>query len=98
MGSLLCHWSTILNTECRKKAQAYLNLPDTRAVLGVSEKRGNWSACDYDILYRFGNALDMTGHTTLYVANLLERGVRVLNYVGTFDYICESDDRPPERY
>ena len=32
--------------------------------------------------------LDNTGMTWLYVSNLLERGIRVLSYVGTFDFIC----------
>lgn len=31
---------------------------------------------------------DTTGQTWLYVSALLERGVRVLSYVGTFDFIC----------
>ena len=61
-----------------------------RETLGVSKDRGDWSSCDAGVIARFGHSLDETGQTWLYVAALLERGVRVLNYAGTFDFVCES--------
>lgn len=36
----------------------------------------------------FIRSQDGTGQTWLYVSGLLERGIRVLSYVGTFDFIC----------
>ena len=64
---------------------------ETRAFLGLSTKRANWSECNNDVGDAFSESLDNFAHaqTWLYVANLLERGVRVLNYAGTFDFICE---------
>ena len=66
----------------------YLDLPDVRALLGVDESRGKFSSCDNKVGIDFALSLDRTGQTWLYVSALLERGVRVLSYVGTFDYIC----------
>jgi cathepsin A (carboxypeptidase C) len=66
----------------------YLDLPDVRAILGVDKSRGNFSSCDNTVGNNFNLALDRTGQTWLYVSALLERGVRVLSYVGTFDWIC----------
>ena len=68
--------------------KVYLDLPETRAILGISEKRANWSSCDWGVNHRFQAMMDTTAQTTLYVSQLLERGVRVLNYAGTYDYIC----------
>lgn len=59
-----------------------------RAILGVDKSRGNFSSCDNTVGYNFALSLDRTGQTWLYVSGLLERGVRVLSYVGTFDWIC----------
>jgi len=49
----------------------------------------DWSSCDKAVGSRFNAAMDTTAPTWLYVSNLLERGVRVLNYAGTYDFICE---------
>ena len=70
--------------------QVYLNLAETRALLGVSEKRANWSSCSSQVGQRFHASMDPYHPTRFYVSNLLERGVRVLNYAGTFDFICKS--------
>jgi cathepsin A (carboxypeptidase C) len=64
----------------------FLNLPDTRALLGVDSDKKAWESCDSGINRAFHAALDQTGKTWLYVEGLLERGVRVLNYVGTLDW------------
>ncbi|WVO23595.1 uncharacterized protein IAS62_004950 [Cryptococcus decagattii] len=71
-----------------KKIGTYLDLPDVRHILGVDKLRSNWSSCDGSVFTRFTQSLDNTGKTWLYVAGLLERGVRVLNYVGMLDFIC----------
>ncbi|WWC66700.1 uncharacterized protein I206_100604 [Kwoniella pini CBS 10737] len=71
-----------------KKIGTYLDLPDVRQLLGVHDHRGNWTSCDNGVNRRFGQSLDITGQTWLYVAGLLERGIRVLNYVGMQDFIC----------
>ncbi|WVQ80388.1 hypothetical protein IAT38_002493 [Cryptococcus sp. DSM 104549] len=81
LGDSLCYPVT-------KKIKTYLDLPDVREALGVHKHRGNWSSCDEGVFTRFGQSLDSTGKTWLYVAGLLERGVRVLNYVGILDFIC----------
>ncbi|WWC99367.1 hypothetical protein V866_006268 [Kwoniella sp. B9012] len=81
LGDSLCYPIT-------KKIQTYLDLPDVRETLGVDPHRGNWSSCDNDVGMRFSLSLDSTGQTWLYVAGLLERGIRVLNYVGMRDFIC----------
>ncbi|RSH85597.1 hypothetical protein EHS25_003736 [Saitozyma podzolica] len=70
------------------KIKTYLDLPDVRATLGVSKDSANWSSCSNDVGRLFSVALDSTGQTWLYVSALLERGIRVLNYAGTLDFIC----------
>ncbi|WRT63688.1 uncharacterized protein IL334_000611 [Kwoniella shivajii] len=81
LGETLCYPVT-------KRIGTYLNLPDVREILGVHPHRANWSAINEGVSRRFTQTLDITGQTWLYVAELLERGVRVLNYVGMQDFIC----------
>jgi len=71
-----------------KKIGHYLNLPDVRKTLGVDKAHGPWSSCDNLVGTNFHASLDQVGKTWLYVSNLLERGVRILNYAGTYDFIC----------
>ncbi|KAF8589301.1 serine carboxypeptidase [Ramaria rubella] len=67
----------------------FLNTPETRAALGVDPNVGNFSSCSNRVATAFGQSLDMFSHPSqLYVAELLERGVKVLIYVGTYDWIC----------
>ncbi|KAJ7818241.1 serine carboxypeptidase [Mycena olivaceomarginata] len=57
---------------------SYLDRPEVRALLGVDPSlTANFSSCSGE---------DQS--TQHYVAALLERGVRVLIYVGTYDWIC----------
>jgi len=86
------------------KITDYLNLPDVRAKLGVDKSVGKFSSCSTPVGHAFNAALDSTDQTWLYVAQLLEREVRVLNvsfpfwpfatlvadrqYVGMLDWIC----------
>ncbi|KZT24376.1 serine carboxypeptidase [Neolentinus lepideus HHB14362 ss-1] len=73
-----------------KDIAAFLNLPSTRAALGVDPAVPSFASCNYDILNAFARADDALAppFTTDYVAGLLERGVRVLVYAGSVDFIC----------
>ncbi|KAN0101311.1 Alpha/Beta hydrolase fold [Tylopilus felleus] len=51
--------------------------PSTRALLGVDPSiTSNFSSCNNDV-------------SNIHVSALLERGVRTLIYVGTYDWICD---------
>jgi cathepsin A (carboxypeptidase C) len=66
----------------------YLDLPEVRSLIGVDKHRGKFHSCDNGVGVDFSMSQDSTGMTWLYITALLERGVRVLSYVGTFDFIC----------
>lgn len=69
--------------------QAYLDLPSTRALLGVDPSIGNFSSCSSTVGYAFQSHLDKWAQPTQhYVSNLLDRGIRVLIYAGTYDWQC----------
>lgn len=66
----------------------YLDLPDTRSMLGV-EAPGNFSACSEAVGQGFNVHMDKWHVPTQhYVSGLLDRGVRVLIYAGTYDWQC----------
>ncbi|KAJ7737094.1 Alpha/Beta hydrolase protein [Mycena metata] len=64
----------------------YLNQKDVQALFGVEVPQ--YDSCSDKVNMDFGLALDMYVGSTEYVAALLERGVRVLIYVGTYDFAC----------
>ncbi|KAG8791094.1 hypothetical protein FRC17_008802, partial [Serendipita sp. 399] len=66
----------------------YLNLPDTRRRLGVDGKVGEFRSCSDAVGEDFRTHLDEMRTTSTYVEGLLERGINVLIYVGTYDWIC----------
>ncbi|KAJ7259665.1 serine carboxypeptidase [Mycena rebaudengoi] len=69
--------------------RAYLDRPHVRDTLGVdSAVPTNFSSCAKDVGAAFREHLDGFRSTQYYVGGLLERGVRVLIYVGTYDWIC----------
>ncbi|KAJ8515299.1 hypothetical protein ONZ45_g7277 [Pleurotus djamor] len=69
--------------------QNYLSRPDVRDLLGVDPSvRENFTIADPNVHNAFTLALDMFHPTVDHVAALLERGVRVLIYVGSYDWIC----------
>lgn len=76
---------------CYKENDAiknYLDLPEIRELLGV-EIPGNFSPCSDVVGRNFNSHLDKWAvHTQDYVANLLDRGVRILIYAGTYDWQC----------
>lgn len=61
------------------KMDVYLNLPDVRSLFGIDKDAGKWSGISWDVNTAFRMQLDNQEPTWLYVAQLLERGVRVLN-------------------
>ena len=66
----------------------YLNQPAVRTLLGVESPR-NFSSCAADVGRAFNARMDKyTVPSQHYVAGLLERGVRVLIYSGTYDWQC----------
>ncbi|KAJ3532250.1 hypothetical protein NM688_g7451 [Phlebia brevispora] len=66
----------------------YLNGPDIRKLLGV-EIPGNFTGCSRDVGTNFNAHLDKYAvPSQYYVAGLLERGVPILIYAGTYDWQC----------
>ncbi|KAF8959809.1 serine carboxypeptidase [Flammula alnicola] len=67
----------------------YLDDPSVRSLLGVDPSiTNNFTSCSRDVGMAFGATQDILHPTADYVAALLERGVRVLIYVGSYDWIC----------
>jgi carboxypeptidase C (cathepsin A) len=65
-----------------------LNDPSTRKLLGVTSPN-NFTGCSRTVGELFVSHFDKYAHPTqYYVAGLLERGVRVLIYAGTYDWQC----------
>ncbi|KAF9220866.1 serine carboxypeptidase [Gyrodon lividus] len=72
-----------------KHIRNYLDLPLTRTLLGVdSSVSSNFSSCSGTVGLAFTNAQDEYHQTYTHISGLLERGVRALIYVGTYDWIC----------
>ncbi|KAG6916576.1 hypothetical protein DXG01_006347 [Tephrocybe rancida] len=66
----------------------YLDLPETRSLLGV-EAPSNFSACSEAVGRGFNAHMDKWAVPTQhYVSNLLDRGIRILIYAGTYDWQC----------
>src|SRR5882762_6302969 len=83
----MVYWLLTLWT-CRTIAK-YLDQPSIRALLGVDPSvTKNMSACDPGVSSAFAKAHDSLHISEDYVGGLLERGVRVLIYVGVLDWIC----------
>ena len=61
-------------------------------MLGVSESIGNFSSCSDDVGFAFDRNLDIVRPAKSYVAELLERGVRVLVYVGTLARLSHPNE------
>ncbi|KDQ51312.1 hypothetical protein JAAARDRAFT_140320 [Jaapia argillacea MUCL 33604] len=72
-----------------KAISQYLSRPDIRSLLGVDPSiPQNFSSCNHAINADFSLAQDRLHPTYLYIAGLLERGVKALIYVGAYDWIC----------
>ncbi|KIM38984.1 hypothetical protein M413DRAFT_447347 [Hebeloma cylindrosporum] len=72
-----------------KHISSYLDRPSVRSQLGVDPSiTSNFSSCSSEVGQAFWQNLDEYRPTYNYVAALLERGVKALIYVGTYDWIC----------
>lgn len=74
--------------EIEDSIQTYLNREDVRKAFGVDREVKKFVSCSGSV----GNAFDKIGDynlpTTTFVRDLLENELRVLMYVGTYDWIC----------
>ncbi|PPQ84538.1 hypothetical protein CVT25_007608 [Psilocybe cyanescens] len=68
--------------------QNYLNLPEIRSALGIDPGTPNITLISLKVNNDFVMNLDGSHPTYNHVAALLDRGVRVLIYVGRNDWIC----------
>lgn len=66
----------------------YLNQPTVQKLIGVDPAVKNFTGYSDTVNRAFGRTLDSAFPTQYYIAALLERGVRVLVYVGSNDWIC----------
>jgi cathepsin A (carboxypeptidase C) len=64
-----------------------LDLPEVRKALGVSPKVGKYYGCSRSVGEDFASHADGVRYTAPYIEGLLERGIKVLIYVGTYDWI-----------
>ncbi|KAI5116945.1 hypothetical protein M0805_003673 [Coniferiporia weirii] len=69
-------------------AAAYLNSAPVRSELGIDPAFGNFSVISWTVNQRFWESGDPIHQTQLYVAELLARGVKVLIYAGTYDFVA----------
>ncbi|KAK0188280.1 serine carboxypeptidase [Armillaria mellea] len=72
-----------------KYIRQYLDDPTIRSLLGVDPSlTSNFTSCNSAVGADFRRAQDTLHPTKDYVAALLERGIKVLIYVGSYDWIC----------
>jgi carboxypeptidase C (cathepsin A) len=72
-----------------KQIAGWLARNDTRAALGVDAAvPAGFASCSSEVFAGFISTDDELNPTQLWVAGLLERGVRALIYVGEYDWIC----------
>ena len=79
------------NTLCypiTRHIKNYLDLPSIRIALGVDKGVGKFESCSDSVGLAFSATMDIAQPTQFWVAELLERGVKALIYVGTYDWIC----------
>ena len=73
----------------RRDTVDYLNKPEVQTQIGVDPGHANFSIVNYEMNARFYNAGEhFIYRAEDYLAALLERGVRVLIYVGANDWSC----------
>jgi len=68
--------------------EAFLNRKDIQDILGIDEGHRNFTILDIKISNAFWSTLDELHQTQFWIAELLERDVDVLIYVGTYDFVC----------
>lgn len=72
---------------CARRVVENLNQPWVREEIGIDPSSRNFTSTAWDVFYGFWEAGDPMHLNELYVSELLERGVRVLIYAGTYDWI-----------
>ncbi|KZS95434.1 alpha/beta-hydrolase [Sistotremastrum niveocremeum HHB9708] len=84
-------YNTTLCYPQSQRIRSYLDLPATKKLLGVSPVLDNiaFQSCNMDLNKAFIDNMDkLRAHTAYYLENLLDRGIRILIYVGTYDWIA----------
>ncbi|KAJ7184486.1 serine carboxypeptidase [Mycena filopes] len=71
-----------------KHITKYLNASSTRTLLGIDETSPDFSLVGWTLNSAFTTSGDVLKSSAPYIAALLERGVRVLVYAGTWDLAC----------
>jgi len=66
----------------------YLRTDKVKEAFGVDKRAPNFQACNNKVGREFEKVNDFLIDTRPYVATLLHSGIRVLIYVGTYDWIC----------
>lgn len=66
----------------------YLNSSSVRATIGVDDAAGPFIELNDEVRLRFWDHGDVLHRNELYVAELLQRGIRVLIYAGALDFIA----------
>lgn len=66
----------------------FLRTDEVREAFGVAKEAPKFQACSNDVGREFSKANDFMIDTRSYIADLLHSGIRVLIYVGTYDWIC----------
>lgn len=77
-----------IHTNTSSTIEDFLNQQNIRDDLGVNASAGKFEGCNNPVGDRFNDNLDAYYPTQFYIAGLLERGVRVLIYVGDYDWAC----------
>ncbi|THU80421.1 alpha/beta-hydrolase, partial [Dendrothele bispora CBS 962.96] len=71
-----------------RRITEFLSKPSVQSILGVDPAVSSFSFCNDDIVSVFFRTQDRAHPSVLHVAALLERGIRVLVYVGEYDWLC----------
>ena len=71
-----------------RSINAYLDLKEVREILGVDPSVGKLQLSNHSVNRAFASTLDRFYQTQHWIAMLLERDIRVLIYVGEYDWIC----------
>jgi carboxypeptidase C (cathepsin A) len=66
----------------------YLNRQDVRDALGVDKAVKRFDACSDSVGRDFYRVGDGNIPTTTYTSFILNKGIKVMMYVGTYDWIC----------
>lgn len=91
--SFVCLSTILLNANAQtlnvpRHIQKFLNASDTRELIGADPAAGNFELINTELHDAFFNNLDHMHTSVEHVAALLERDIRVLIYVGSYDWIA----------